>query len=33
LYALDTFLTGEIQGMLDALKVAENAERMQEGSH
>ena len=33
LYALDTFLTGEIQGMLDALKVAENAERMQEGSN
>ena len=32
-YALDSFLSGEIQGMLDALKVAENAERMQEGSN
>jgi peptide chain release factor 2 len=32
IYALDTFLTGEIQEMIDALKVAENAERMKEGS-
>lgn len=31
-YSLDTFLNGEIQTMIDALKVAENAERMQEGS-
>jgi peptide chain release factor 1 len=32
LYALDAFLNGDIQGMIDALKVAENADRMQEGS-
>jgi peptide chain release factor 1 len=32
IYALDTFLSGEIQEMIDALKVAENAERMKEGS-
>lgn len=31
-YALDSFLNGDIQGMIDALKVAENADRMQEGS-
>lgn len=32
IYALDTFLGGDIQEMIDALKVAENAERMKEGS-
>ncbi|MFM6984936.1 MAG: peptide chain release factor 1 [Chitinophagaceae bacterium] len=32
IYALDTFLSGDIQEMIDALKVAENAERMKEGS-
>jgi peptide chain release factor 1 len=32
IYALDAFLGGDIQGMIDALKVAENAERMQEGT-
>jgi peptide chain release factor 1 len=32
IYALDTFLNGEIQEMIDALKLAENAERMKEGS-
>ncbi|MCC6817372.1 MAG: peptide chain release factor 1 [Bacteroidia bacterium] len=31
-YSLDSFLNGEIQEMIDALKVAENAERMQEGN-
>jgi peptide chain release factor 1 len=31
-YSLDAFLNGEIQTMIDALKVAENAERMKEGS-
>lgn len=31
-YALDTFLNGDIQEMIDALKMAENAERMKEGS-
>lgn len=31
-YALDAFLGGEVQEMIDALKMAENAERMQEGS-
>lgn len=31
-YALDSFLNGNIQEMIDALKVAENADRMQEGS-
>ncbi len=32
IYALDTFLGGDIQGMIDALKMAENAERMKEGT-
>lgn len=32
IYALDTFLNGDIQSTIDALKVAENAERMQEGT-
>lgn len=32
IYALDTFLNGDIQEMIDALKLAENAERMKEGS-
>ncbi len=32
IYALDTFLNGDIQGVIDALKVAENAERLQEGT-
>lgn len=32
IYSLDTFLNGDIQGMIDALKVAENAERMKEGT-
>lgn len=32
IYSLDSFLNGEIQEMTDALKVAENADRMQEGS-
>jgi len=31
-YSLDSFLNGNIQEMIDALKVAENADRMQEGS-
>ncbi|HEY1046688.1 MAG TPA: peptide chain release factor 1 [Bacteroidia bacterium] len=31
-YALDTFLNGDIQEMIDALKMAENAERMKEGT-
>lgn len=31
-YALDSFLNGDIQEMIDALKVAENAERMKEGN-
>ena len=31
-YSLDSFLGGGIQDMIDALKVAENADRMQEGS-
>jgi len=31
-YALDAFLGGEVQEMIDALKMAENAERMQEGT-
>lgn len=31
-YSLDSFLGGDIQNMIDALKVAENADRMQEGS-
>lgn len=31
-YSLDSFLNGDIQEMTDALKVAENADRMQEGS-
>ncbi len=31
-YNLDTFLGGDIQDMIDALKVAENAERMKEGN-
>ena len=31
-YSLDSFLGGAIQDMIDALKVAENADRMQEGS-
>jgi peptide chain release factor 1 len=32
IYSLDNFLGGDIQPMIDSLKVAENAERMQEGS-
>jgi peptide chain release factor 1 len=32
IYSLDNFLSGDIQPMIDSLKVAENAERMQEGS-
>ena len=32
IYSLDSFLNGDIQGMIDALKLAENAERMQEGT-
>lgn len=32
IYALDSFLNGDIQSMIDALKVAENADRMQEGA-
>lgn len=32
IYALDTFLNGDIQSTIDALKVAENAERMKEGT-
>ena len=32
IYALDTFLNGDIQSTIDALKVAENAERMMEGT-
>lgn len=32
IYSLDTFLSGDIQAMIDALKVAENAERMKEGT-
>lgn len=32
IYSLDNFLGGDIQPMIDALKVAENAERMQEGT-
>ncbi len=31
-YSLDSFLNGDIQGMIDALKLAENAERMKEGT-
>jgi peptide chain release factor 1 len=31
-YSLDSFLGGGIQDMIDALKVAENADRMQEGT-
>ncbi len=31
-YNLDAFLGGDIQAMIDALKMAENAERMQEGT-
>ncbi|NQW43270.1 MAG: peptide chain release factor 1 [Bacteroidetes bacterium] len=31
-YNLDAFLAGDIQPMIDALKVAENAERIQEGT-
>jgi len=32
IYSLDNFLGGDIQPMIDSLKVAENAERMQEGT-
>jgi len=32
IYALDSFLNGDIQSTIDALKVAENAERMMEGT-
>lgn len=32
IYSLDSFLGGDIQEMIDALKVAENAERMKEGN-
>ncbi len=32
IYALDSFLSGDIQEMIDALKMAENAERMKEGT-
>jgi peptide chain release factor 1 len=31
-YSLDSFVNGDIQEMIDALKVAENAERMKEGA-
>jgi peptide chain release factor 1 len=31
-YSLDAFVNGDIQPMIDALKVAENAERMKEGT-
>jgi peptide chain release factor 1 len=32
IYSLDAFMNGDIQDMIDALQVAENAERMKEGS-
>lgn len=32
IYSMDAFLNGDIQEMIDSLKVAENAERMKEGS-
>lgn len=32
IYSLDNFLGGDIQPMIDSLKVAENAERIQEGT-
>jgi peptide chain release factor 1 len=31
IYSLQTFIDGDIQGMIDALQLAENAERMKEG--
>ena len=31
-YTLDSFVNGEIQNMIDSLKVAENAEKLKEGT-
>ena len=31
-YTLDTFMNGEIQEMIDSLKMAENAEKLKEGA-
>jgi peptide chain release factor 1 len=31
-YALDSYLNGEIQEMIDSLKFAENAEKLKEGA-
>jgi peptide chain release factor 1 len=30
-YTLDAFVNGDIQGMIDELKMAENAEKLKEG--
>jgi len=32
IYSLEAFMNGDIQGMIDALQMAENAERMKEGT-
>ena len=32
MYSLTNFMNGDIQEMLDALKMAENAEKMKEGN-
>jgi len=33
MYNLSSFMNGDIQEMIDALKIAENAEKMKEGSN